>query len=131
VSGSEQIAWAAGLFEGEGSFTQRSRRYGKGRYPSASLAMTDEDVVRRFHEIVGMGNVNGPYDHGGNKLRWRWEIGVLQDFREFVEMMSPWLGTRRSGRALELLAEEEGHVTERGQAISRGRAVAKARRLAA
>src|SRR5689334_3983660 len=45
----EGLAWAAGLFEGEGCFHFASRA---NRVIVASLTTTDEDVVRRFHAIV-------------------------------------------------------------------------------
>jgi hypothetical protein len=50
VASAEEIAWAAGLFEGEGSIT----RFGRpGKFDlRVSLNMTDEDVVRRFDAIV-------------------------------------------------------------------------------
>ena len=51
-----ELAWAAGLFEGEGSFS----RSAKGRV-RASLKMVEESSVRRFHDAVGVGKVYGPY----------------------------------------------------------------------
>lgn len=36
-------AWAAGLFEGEGTVSGRHWGY------TVSMSMTDEDVVRNFH----------------------------------------------------------------------------------
>ena len=44
-------AWAAGIFEGEGTIvifgpTKRQR--------SLSVSMTDEDVIRRFAAVVGV-----------------------------------------------------------------------------
>jgi len=58
VTGPEtEIAWAAGLFEGEGSITQ------SGGILHLRLKMTDESVVRRFEEAVRYGEVYGPYDY--------------------------------------------------------------------
>lgn len=87
--------------------------------------MTDEAIVRRFHKVVGVGHVNGPYDHGGNKPRWRWETSRLEHLAIMVEMLWPWLGARRRARAQELIIEENGHLTELGQAISRGKITAQ------
>ena len=57
-----EIAWAAGLFEGEGSigFRGGSRGYVYA-YLNLQLRSTDQDVVYRFHQIISEGNVNGPY----------------------------------------------------------------------
>src|SRR5207245_5183125 len=49
----EDIAWAAGLFEGEGSITQSGGRV------RLSLKMTDEESVRRFAKIIQRGTVYG------------------------------------------------------------------------
>jgi hypothetical protein len=54
----EEIAWAAGLFEGEGCITEVDKRF------VAALKNTDEWVVRRFHDIVERGRAYGPYASG-------------------------------------------------------------------
>ena len=54
------LAWAAGLFEGEGCFTfqgSKKARTRGGRLGKAQLSMTDEDVVRKFHTIMGFGSL--------------------------------------------------------------------------
>jgi hypothetical protein len=51
----EEVAWAAGLFEGEGCLTITSGQ------PVMRLNSTDEDAPQRFYEIVGAGKVYGPY----------------------------------------------------------------------
>lgn len=48
------IAWLAGLLEGEGSFSVVSFM------PKIQLSMTDEDIVQRAASILGT-NVTGPY----------------------------------------------------------------------
>ena len=50
----EEIAWAAGLFEGEGCMTVSGGR------PFMRLNSTDEDTPRRFWEVVAAGKVYGP-----------------------------------------------------------------------
>lgn len=46
-----QLAWLAGLMEGEGSFARGSPA--KPRRPLTSIAMTDEDIIRRVCELWG------------------------------------------------------------------------------
>lgn len=63
---SDKIAWAAGLFEGEGcsSWNNRNKRI------SLQLATTDEDVVLRFKRAIGnIGIVNGPYQPKNPKAK--------------------------------------------------------------
>ncbi len=50
------LAWAAGLFDGEGSVNNAAK--GKLRL---SVAQTDREVLDRFAKAVGLGTVNGPY----------------------------------------------------------------------
>lgn len=102
-----EIAWAAGLFEGEGSCSCRLK---SGRhYLRLSLTMTDEESVRRFHAAVGYrGNVTGPYHRGENRLSlWTWQCGA-KDAREIVgdPAFFDKLGTRRRNRISEVLALE-------------------------
>jgi hypothetical protein len=63
------IAWAAGLFEGEGSIVI-SR---EGRV-ALQVHMTDEDVMRHLAEVLG-GNITGPYQYqqpDGHKRKPFW-----------------------------------------------------------
>jgi len=49
----ERLAWAAGIFEGEGSIS-RIRR-GQDFDLQIAINMTDRDVLARFDEIVARG----------------------------------------------------------------------------
>lgn len=100
-----QIAWAAGLFEGEGCFTACRARRGPRQYMRASLAMTDEDVVRDFAAAVGVGRVNGPYRTTENrKPQWRWDLHGYGACQAFVQALMPWLGDRRLVQAANCFA---------------------------
>lgn len=99
--GNEQLAWAAGLFEGEGCFS--TRHCGSDRSLVARLKMTDEDVVRRFFEIVQVGNVTGPYTKVGRKPVWIWQTGSFEGVQFTVAIFWKWLHARRRHRAKELL----------------------------
>lgn len=102
----EDLAWAAGLFEGEGSIS-----LSRGR-PRIQIQMSDEDVVRRFHEAVGCGSVSGPstspsrHKYAANpKPIWTWQASGFvrkQDVQKTLLAMWPHLGSRRRARALEL-----------------------------
>ena len=105
----EDLAWAAGLFEGEGSFSYSKHTGGTGRQVQAraELAMTDEDVVRRFHQIIGIGAVDSKHtpsmQAAGHKPQWRWRVWSYEQIQAVVAMFWPWLGQRRRGRAKEVL----------------------------
>lgn len=99
----ENLAWAAGLFEGEGSFSYQRR----GQYMTiqVELGMTDEDRVRRFHAVVGIGNVTGPHNNTKphHKPIYRWKTGSFAGVQAIMAFMWPWLGPRRRNKAIELL----------------------------
>ena len=79
------IAYIAGLFDGEGSISykqyMRKRKHQKKAYPTWSIrmeiAMTDRSVLIWLHEILGVGTVNPKryktkYTVGWKKQgRWR------------------------------------------------------------
>ncbi len=96
-------AWAAGLFEGEGCITRCNGR------PRLSLRMTDEEAVRRFAEVVGVGKVYGPYGgygyRDGHERRpvFMW-VASRVDAGVAYALMEPWLGESRRLRADEVLA---------------------------
>lgn len=98
----ENIAWAAGLFEGEGCINAANAK----RSPSLAIAMTDEDVLRKFYAIIGLGSLNGPYraDRPGWKPIWMWHCGGHKQVQAVLAAMYPFLCSRRQSRALEVLA---------------------------
>lgn len=104
----EEVAWAAGLFEGEGCLTINHKSYKSGvhSYPRVQMNITDKETLDRFHEVVGVGKIyshkNGSYL--SNKPQWRWQIATKEGVREVIEQLYPWLSERRQARANELLA---------------------------
>jgi hypothetical protein len=97
----EEIAWAAGLFEGEGCITL------SGKAVAVRLVNTDEEVVQRFAEVIGFGTVYGPYsrqyesDGWKRRPRWVW-VGLNEDAYEALALMGRWLSARRLARAFDL-----------------------------
>ena len=95
----EDLAWAAGLFEGEGCFTLSGR--GTAR---AILNMTDEDVVRRFAQIVRVGGIRGKrVIRPQHKPQWEWTVQNHEGVQALIAVLWPWLGQRRRSRAVEVL----------------------------
>lgn len=94
------IAWAAGLFEGEGCITLS--RVGGRAYLSLSVSMhpRDRDVLERFASAVGAGAVAGPHKNG--MCRWSATGSRAEEItadRRFVTQ----LGVRRRERLAECL----------------------------
>lgn len=126
MDASHKIAWAAGLFEGEGCLC-----FSKKGAAFCAVAMTDEDVVRAFSSVIGFGNVNGPYSNArGFKCKkrkkpiWRWSAHGFESLQRLCDMFSPYLGQRRSARLREILSKRKalpappppcGHTTPASQ----------------
>lgn len=97
----QEIAWAAGLFEGEGSMTLHES--GGNTWLAIQLSMVDRDVVERFHQIVGAGTVRIQHRkcERHNTLR-TWRVGGA-DAAEIIIGFLPYFGERRRARALDCL----------------------------
>ena len=107
---SEQCAWAAGLFEGEGTMLvqQMPLKYGDiGReVVRLRIRMTDRDVIEKFAGIVGCGKTSGPEMFPGrmnSKPQWRWDTAKEGDVRMLLTVFMPHLGKRRRARAEEVI----------------------------
>lgn len=108
----QQLGWVAGLLEGEGCFklntkTVKGLRY---HYANVELNMTDEDVIRKTHAIVGLGTVTGPYWSGrsADKQTWHWSIQKDEVAREFMRTVLPLMCERRSAKIAEILQIPKG-----------------------
>jgi hypothetical protein len=89
-----QLAWAAALFEGEGTVGVHKHSSG-GRSFRAQIASTDLDVLEHFAEIVGMGSRRGPDIKPGRKPVWYWQLSNYGQLVELFDMFRPWLCDRR------------------------------------
>lgn len=108
---SEDVAYAAGLFEGEGSvtvarsfYTRRGeKRTRKTPQVKLRVAMTDKEPVERFATIFG-GRVNGPYKYQKSHYKQYWvaDIDSPPKVKLAIEAMLPFLSPRRRGQ-LEVL----------------------------
>lgn len=109
-----EIAWAAGLFDGEGTiFASDQLRHKRAHVRlHAAIAMTDEETVRRFHAAVGVGYVHGPYRAKKKnwKPKWVWRGGRDKDIRTTLRLLWPWLGTAKRQQAERALARRDEYV---------------------
>lgn len=102
-----EIAWAAGLFEGEGCVSVFPTGSGRSGV-HLILQSTDHDVLERFQEVVGVGtiymvNSDRPSRKPSNKQVWRWCVSRAPDSLAVLLAFRPWLGARRGARADEAI----------------------------
>jgi hypothetical protein len=101
VSRATDIAWATGVFEGEGCITISD---GGAGTPSLHIDMCDEDVLRKVEAIFG-GSVTGPTYRTGYTPIYHWRIYGIRPVQETLRLMWPYLCQRRRTRAEEMIAE--------------------------
>lgn len=99
------IAWAAGLFEGEGSAVCYNLPNRKDSIRvSVVLPSTDKDVVEKFHKIFNVGSVNGPYKpSNGVKDRYVFEVQNQRGCIFVLGQIYPYLCERRKQQADNLI----------------------------
>ena len=101
------IAYIAGLFDGEGCITykqyMRKRTHQKKAYPTWSIrmemAMTDESVLRWVHEVLGVGTVVDKPRKGKRKdgtpylKQYKWRC-TFRDAYKVCRLIWPWSKTK-------------------------------------
>lgn len=104
------LAWAAGLFEGEGCVYAHSQPGGRP-YPGLALGMTDRDVVERFAEIVELGSIHfRKMNDDAHKDQFVWRANGWASTRKLWELIGSYLGDRRSDKFAEVLALEPAEI---------------------
>ncbi len=100
---SEQIAWAAGLIEGEGCFCIVRNSKAKGKQSSKILVqMNDLDVLERLQSLFQVGKVYHRPPRGNSRESWCWTVYRADDILLVIEAVFPWLGIRRKQKATEV-----------------------------
>lgn len=102
-----EIAWLAGLLEGEGTFTwKKQKRY---QYPMVKVGSTDRDIIDRVREMWG-GPV--PEFHRRRRAHWKdqWIVArVGQPAVVVMQQVLPYMGERRAAKIQEILSRWEEH----------------------
>lgn len=103
----DALAYASGLFEGEGSCSVNRRTLQRGRpQPQIQIGMTDLEPLQKFIEGVAVpANICGPYHHaGGRKPEWRVTYSTFEKVQAVAAKMWPWLSPRRREQVRATLA---------------------------
>lgn len=92
-----ELAWAAGLFDGEGSAIIASSP-GEPPRPRLQIGQSGQEarapmVLSRFHAAVGMlGLIHGPNIYDGYKQwRWVWQTSRVAHAVAVAEMILPYV----------------------------------------
>lgn len=107
------VAWAAGLFEGEGTcgsyygtyVSKAGKRYSR-KTPQAQLAigMTDLEPLEKFRDTFGFGAIHGPYEvRGGTKPAYKYYVNKREHVQAILAAIYPWLSPRRRAQVAQTL----------------------------
>ena len=101
------VAYIAGLFDGEGSVSykqyMRKRAHNKKAYPTwqirLEIAMTDQSVLMWLHEVLGVGTLTDKPRKGRRKdgskylMQYRWRC-TFRDAYFVCLLIWPWAHTK-------------------------------------
>jgi hypothetical protein len=112
-----QIAWFAGLFEGEGSL-----HIEKNGNTKLSLSSTDPDIIEKCKELFPKCQNVKPQQpkpvrdsYNIPKIKYTWRVSHPDEVRRIINLILPWLGQRRTAKALQLLAHLDARPLEHYQ----------------
>lgn len=104
-----ELAWAAGLFDGEGSTETQRRRRGAQAWSGlrSKVSQCDADgvpaVLSRFRVAVGVGWIEGPQSGNGYANAYKWAAGGA-DTLCALELLWPYLGAVKRDQALDAVS---------------------------
>jgi hypothetical protein len=104
----QALAWAAGLFDGEGSTEIHTRRTSERTWFSLRSRVSQCDangvpaVLRRFQTIVGCGRIDGPTSGEGYENAYKWDAGADDTLRVLAKLW-PWLGIVKRVQAIDVI----------------------------
>ena len=103
------VAYTAGLFEGEGCFFSTRHWYRNGqkflrKTPQLGLrvGMTDLEPLLRMQTVWG-GTINGPYHQENRKPKWVWNVYKFELVQAAIAAWWGYLSPRRQEQAEHIL----------------------------
>lgn len=113
-----EIAYVAGLYEGEGTLTIQARAHrGADYWPTIrlSISMVDVEPLQRAQLYTGVGKISGPYERRTEinaQPQYTWNVVQYAELLDLLKSMSPYLSPRRLARVEEVVAIWEARATE-------------------
>lgn len=100
----EDLAWAAGFFDGEGHIGLATTGAKKlNRHLHIQVVQTEEGPLERLQTIIG-GKLYGPYPHGKRKPYKQLHIDKFEDVQHVVCLLWPWLSRPKREQVKNALA---------------------------
>jgi len=96
----QEIAWAAGVFEGEGCiYILKCRPH----CANLQVSMTDLDILERIQKLFGGNIYQKKKQKAHHKIIWTWQLAKSKDIVYTLAKLVPWFGQRRAYKALNTL----------------------------
>lgn len=132
MSKKESIAWAAGIFEGEGCISlirHKQKNYISNR-AMLCVTNTDLDILIKFREILGIGYVRPLKTtklSQGRKQLYRWIATSFDEFDEAIKILKPFMSNKRLSKLEKVLSERtpRKYSSERAQCRIRPKEIIK------
>lgn len=110
-----QIAYAAGLFEGEGTVWVRQGTLTMSRAAGMAVGMTDLDPLERMLDTFG-GKIYGPFVKKGCKPIYHWRLDGWDAVERIYAVIGDYLSVRRRAQFERAIAaapppDRRGHGT--------------------
>jgi hypothetical protein len=108
-----ELAWAAGLFDAEGTTSLSQGRYLRAALPQKGATGVPE-VLIRFRRAVGVGQIYGPT----KLLVYQWVTTSPVKSVQAIAALWPWLSSVKRAQALRGATADQTDAIERGQSTS-------------
>ena len=108
----EELAYAAGLFDGEGSISLVRHRDNRTHSPQVSVASTDYEVVIWFQKRFGGSVVTKQPRMSNHSVSYDWRLTDRRALA-FLELIRPYLVIERKIRRIDLLLNDYVACTPR------------------
>lgn len=110
----EELAWAAGIFDGEGYVACKAYPVASNpqrRNPRMVMSVSqyhDAEVINRFHEAVGIGGITSRVIARSGSTEYVWRVQSFEGVQAAVAILWPWLSGPKRAQATQALLSRRG-----------------------
>lgn len=113
----EELAWAAGFFDGEGStsFVKKGRKSLRRCVNLGIMQTGSPETLERFQVAVGgIGRINGPYHHRNPVWApfWKFASQRFEHVQAIIAMLWPFLSAAKKEQAARVLIQSSQNRRE-------------------
>lgn len=105
----EELAWSAGLVDGEGyfgfNFVKRSNSVRKTKTICLDVSQCDPQVLHRIQKALEVGNVTGPYfsNKRNHRPTYHFRVSGANELQFAIKQLWPWLSPIKREQATQVL----------------------------